>query len=98
MKPMTQDELADWLMQPFQMRRGDRELYVRVNFFRRKDDGTTEIVHTAGVSPAVPITYAYDGIDWDMNRTFLHSPVTLYADFDEWREYVKECNANADAT
>ena len=47
-KPMTQDELADWLTQPLQMRRGDREMYVRVRFFRRKEDGTTDMSGNAG--------------------------------------------------
>ena len=89
-KPMTQDELADWLMQPLQMRRGDREMYVRVRFFRHKDDGTTERVNTAGPSPAVPITYLFDGIDWDMGRTFANTAIPVYADWDEWRSYLHE--------
>lgn len=89
-KAMTQDDVADWLTLPLQMHRGDREMYVPVRFFRRKDDGATEHVYTAGVSPAVPITYLYDGIDWDMNRTFANPSVTLYADWDEWLAYLRD--------
>lgn len=85
---MTQDELADYLTLPFQMRRGDRELYTRVRYFRRKEDGTTEPRYTAGPSPAVPITYAGGGVDWDEGRLFLMTPVTLYVDWDEWLEYL----------
>ena len=87
-KPMTQDELADFLTLPLQMCRGSRLLYTRVRFFRRKEDGTTERVITAGPSPAVPITHVVDGIDWDMNRTFLETPVTLYVDWGEWLKYL----------
>ena len=89
-RPMTQDELADWLTLPLQFHRGDREIYVPVRFFRRKDDGTTERVYTCGVSPAVPVIYCYDGIDWDMNRTFMQTPVTLYADYDEWLGWLSK--------
>lgn len=89
-RPMTQDELADWLTSPLQMRRGDREMYVRVAFFRRLGDGTAERVYTAGPSPAVPVTHTYDGIDWDNGRTFLDTPVTLYADWDEWVARLRE--------
>ena len=87
-KPITQDELADWLTLPLQFRRGDREVYVRVRFFRRKDDGTTEPVYTVGPSSAVPVTYCYDGIDWDNGRTFMATPVPLYGDFDEWLKWL----------
>ena len=88
-RPITQDELADWLTLPLQMRRGDREVWVRVHFYRKDEDGTTRRVSTAGPSPAVPVTYCYDGVDWDNDRTFMATPVPLYADWDEWREWVR---------
>lgn len=88
-KPIRQDELADWLTSPMHGRFGGNAVYVPVRFFKRMEDGTIKSVSTAGYSQAVPVTFMHEGFDWDMNRTFMDTPVTLYADYEEWLEWLQ---------
>lgn len=94
---LTVEELCERLMFLCEVRKNKNKMHVPVSFYRMVD-GKPKRVSTVGYSPSVPIDFTYSGIDWDADTSFVHTPIKLYADWDEYRSYINGMEDKGDET